>query len=65
MSGRSDIGWVCIGFGVVLAIIETYRTSLFAHPVLVRANKYLGEKSVIWRPVALVAIGVLIVAMGW
>ena len=63
MRAWTVFGWILIVFGIVLGILETYRTSRFAHPILASANKYLGPKVVIWRPIALVATGVLMLAV--
>lgn len=56
-------GWLLIVSGLVLAVLETYRTSGFAHPLLARLNKYLGPKVVVWRSIALIGTGVLMLAI--
>jgi uncharacterized membrane protein YidH (DUF202 family) len=60
-----SVGWMLVAFGIILAALETYRTSRFAHPILAGANKYLGPKVVIWRPIALVVTGVLVSVIRW
>lgn len=58
-------GWMLIAFGIILAALETYRTSHFAHPALESLNRYLGLKVVMWWPIALVATGVLMLVTRW